>query len=360
MNIAGKEYTRAQALERVGNLTQLGGARHYTLSEGRAKGTAAVDVETGTGFRFTVLPDRGMDMPAATFNGINLVYRTPNGEANPAFYDPHGSEWLRAFFGGLLTTCGLTHLGGSVKDGAEELGVHGRHTGVPAQQVVDLSGWEGDEYVIRLRGVMEECLLFGDNIRLTRTITTRIGSRRLEIVDQVENFGFKKSPFHILYHINPGFPLLGPESEFVVSSREVKPHREADAPGIPDCRRFSCPIPDFTELNFTHMIEPDGDGRGYAGMLNRPLAGGLGLYIAFDARELPFLNEWKQMGQGDYVVGMEPCNAPCENRVMLREMGLLKHLEPGEKREIRVEIGVLTGPAELDAFAKKATRHCHI
>ena len=59
------------------------------------------------------------------------------------------------------------------------------------------------------------------------------------------------------------------------------------------------------------------------------------------------------MGQGDYVVGIEPCNAPCENRAILREQGRLPFLEPGETREMTLEIGVLQGAAEIERLVKQ-------
>jgi hypothetical protein len=122
MKIGDKEYTRAQILERVGSINQLAGTRHYILNDGRSKGIAAVDVDTGSGLRFTVLPDRGLDISLAAFKGTSLVYLTPNGEVNPAFYEPQGPGWLRTCFAGLLTTCGLTYFGAPGKDGSDELG----------------------------------------------------------------------------------------------------------------------------------------------------------------------------------------------------------------------------------------------
>ncbi len=172
MRIQGKEYSREQISERIGHVAQLGGTRHYTLSDGRSKHVAAVEVDTGSGFRFTVLPDRGLDISLAGYQGLNLVYLTPNGEVHPAFYEPDDLGWLRTFFGGLLTTCGLTYLGPPGVDDGKNLGLHGRYSTSPARQVCDRSGWDGNEYRVEISGVVEECALFGDKIRLTRTITT--------------------------------------------------------------------------------------------------------------------------------------------------------------------------------------------
>ncbi len=168
MKIGKQVYTRAEVLRRVGNMSQIGGTRHYMLSEGRARGVSAIDIDTGAGLRFTVVPDRNMDISAASYKGTNLVFATPNGEVHPSYYETQGGGWLRTFFGGLLTTCGLTYLGGAGKDGDEDLGAHGRASTTPATRVCDLSRWEGDEYVIEVSGVMEDAVIFGDKMRLTR------------------------------------------------------------------------------------------------------------------------------------------------------------------------------------------------
>src|SRR5436309_13994394 len=90
MQIGQQSYNRRELLRRVGNIAQLAEIRPYQLTDGSSRGVAAVDVDTGGGFRFTVLPDRGLDISRASWRGINLVYQTPSGEAHPAFYDPRG------------------------------------------------------------------------------------------------------------------------------------------------------------------------------------------------------------------------------------------------------------------------------
>jgi hypothetical protein len=350
MKIGNKEYTRAEIQRRVGNNCQIGGTRHYTLTEGRAQGIAAIDFDTGAGLRFTVLPDRGLDISAATYKGTNLVYWTPNGELHPAYYEPEGLGWLRTFIGGLLTTCGLTYLGAPGRDGNEDLGLHGRYATTPARRVCDQSGWAQDDYVLEVSGVMEEGTLFGDKLRLTRTISTRVGSRALFIHDAVENFGYRPSPFTILYHINLGFPLLDATSRALVTAIESIPFNEKSAQDLNKMLTFSDPVPGYEEQNFTHRVGRGADGLAWAALINRDLLGGLWVYIRFDASVLPYLNEWKMMGEGDYVVAFEPCNAPLENRASLRKKNLLPFLAPGEVKEIHLEIGVLDGPAEIGAF----------
>jgi hypothetical protein len=102
----------------------------------------------------------------------------------------------------------------------------------------------------------------------------------------------------------------------------------------------------------------DPDGRAWAALVNRrlePRGGppGLGLYLAFSAGTLPFLNEWRMLADGDYVVGVEPANTKVVNRAALRREGRLPVLEPGEARQMEVELGVLEGPEEIEAFARR-------
>jgi hypothetical protein len=58
-------------------------------------------------------------------------------------------------------------------------------------------------------------------------------------------------------------------------------------------------------------------------------------------------------GEGTYVVGMEPANCLVEGRDKERESGTLQFLQPGEKREYELEIGVLKS---TDAIEKLEAR----
>lgn len=46
----------------IGDISQVVGLKRYVFAEGKARGMEAVDVKTGVGFNFTVLPGRGMDI----------------------------------------------------------------------------------------------------------------------------------------------------------------------------------------------------------------------------------------------------------------------------------------------------------
>jgi hypothetical protein len=353
IELFGKKYEAPVLHKYVGNLSQVFGTRPYELTEGSARGTRAIDVHTGSGLNFTVLPDRGMDISLASYRGINLVYLTPNGEVNPAFYDPAGSEWLKVFIGGLLTTCGLTHIGPPGEDGGEALGLHGRHTATPARKVCDLSGMDGDRYVLRLTGTVEDSTLFGDKLVLKREIAAYAGAKSLVIRDEAENNGFRPSPFTILYHINFGFPLLAPGVRIFIGSDRVEAYDEHSLKNMNQIYAFPAPDAGFMEQNYLHRMIPDENGYGYAALINEELLGGIGVYMKFGTGALPFLSQWKMAGETDYVLALEPCNTKCENRRVLREAGMLPMLMPGEKKCMEIEIGVLEGKDEITGFLEK-------
>lgn len=345
--------SQSDLLQRVGNIAQLGGTRHYTLAEGRAAGTRAIDVDTGAGLQFTLLPDRALDITRCAFKGTNLVYLGPGGETHPAYYDASGYQWLRSFAAGLMTTCGLTYFGGACKDGDEDLGLHGRIANTPASRVADVSGWRDDgRCEIEVRATVEEAVLFGHKLRLERAIRTHIGATSLVIEDAVTNFGYAPSPLMILYHLNLGYPLLDGGAELIINSSDWWPYDEYSRRGEPQRLQISDPQPGYVQQVFHYRMA--GKPELLAGLVNPRLHGGLGVYVKADPRELPILNNWKMLGQGDYVTGIEPGNVHVSTRPELREQGVLPMIEPQETRRFRVEVGILEGPSAIEAFRQRA------
>ena len=353
MRIGNREYRRSDIEKRTGSVAQLGGVRHYELTEGTSRGVRAADFITGSGFQFTVLRDRAMDISRASYKGTNLAYMACTGEGHPAYYDPAGNEWFRTWFAGLLTTCGLTYFGSPARDGDEALGLHGRVTNLPARQVRDLSRWEGDEYLLELRGTVDEALFYGHKLRMERALRSRIGDRSLTIEDTVTNFGTAPSPFVILYHINPGFPLLDAGSELTLSAKSCEPYNPGSQAGMKDRLRFALPKQGFTEQDFLHTMSAGRDGYACEVFANPKLGDGLALYIRHKTDTLPFLSEWKMLGEQEYIVGLEPCNAKVVSRPELKAAGTLPMLDPGESRTMRLEIGVLDGAKEIAAWQRK-------
>lgn len=57
-------------------------------------------------------------------------------------------------------------------------------------------------------------------------------------------------------------------------------------------------------------------------------------------------------GRGRLCGRNEPANCLVEGRDKERERGALKFLEPGEKKEFDLEIGVLAGKESIEEFKK--------
>jgi hypothetical protein len=327
---------RTELQQYIGNQAQLGGSRHYELTDGRARNLRAIDVNSGSGLQYTIMPDRGMDISLASFKGTNLVYLTCSGETHHSFFEPEKFGWLRTFAGGLLTTCGLTYLGAPVTDEGEELGLHGRYSTIPARQVADISGWVGEEYHIRHKGIIEEAHMFGNKLRLEREIKTVLGQNILQISDTVTNFGFSPSPYTIIYHMNLGYPMLSEHAELFIDPSSTLPKDESAAEGLGNFRQFSKPQAGFREQVFIHKMKADKKGETMVKLQNKKT--GIALTIKFNVVSLPYLMEWKMMGQGEYVLGLEPANIPLNNRKELREGNILPVLLPGESITNSIEV----------------------
>jgi hypothetical protein len=79
--------------------------------QGYARGARFLDFRTGSGFRFTVNVDRGMDPGYAEFNGASLAWLPPKIFPAPSFWENDDHAWVRFVLGGLCNTAGLVTIG---------------------------------------------------------------------------------------------------------------------------------------------------------------------------------------------------------------------------------------------------------
>jgi galactose mutarotase-like enzyme len=330
--------TKSEALKYIGNLSQLGCCRHYTLNEGLARGMRATDINTGSGLKYTVLPDRAMDISMAAYKANNLVYITCNGETHPSFFEADGSGWLRTFGGGLLTTCGLTYLGPPCNDENETLGLHGRISATPASQFADLSGWIDNNYILKVRGTMEEGYLSGKKLRMEREIYSILGENTIHLKDTITNFGNTPSPLTLLYHMNFGYPLLSEETELEIDPAETIPRDQEAAKGLNEFRKFIKPQPSFNEQVFFHSMKGNNKGEAIITIRNKIIR--TSVAIKFNIRQLPYVSQWKMMAYGEYVLGIEPGNVHSKSRKVLREENTLPSLLPGESSVFDLEVTI--------------------
>ncbi len=340
----GREFTRNELMRRVGDISQVAGARQSRLASGRADGVRAVDVKTGTGLSFTVLPGRGMDIAWAEYKGMAFGFVSKTGVTASEYFEPEGISFLRGFYAGLLTTCGLTYMGAACTDQGKELGLHGRIGNTPAEDVCVTNEWDGDDFVMKIRGKMRESMVFAENLTLTREITAKLGENCLTINDTIENCGFDEQPFMLLYHYNFGYPLIDGTTKLIIPGDKAKP-RDAEAEKGKDIfSEFSSPVHGYSEQCFYHDFDLMPDESAKAVLYNPALGEkGIGVYLKYDRKQLPYLIEWKQMGEGDYVVGLEPATWLPEGRSKARQRGELEYIKPGEVRRFTAEVGVFEG-----------------
>lgn len=109
-SLFGRSLRKEELRKLVGDVSQVAGIRMVELADGRVRGMRAADVYTGSGLRFQVLADRGLDLGAAEHAGRPLAFVHP-ALGTPALRERQGLGWLRTFGGGLVTTCGLDHFG---------------------------------------------------------------------------------------------------------------------------------------------------------------------------------------------------------------------------------------------------------
>jgi hypothetical protein len=346
MKLYGQQWARRDIEKRVGRIEQIGGVRRATYSEGPAAGTEVIHVRTGAGLTYDVIPSKGMDISTTAFGGVPLAWASPNGDAHPRHYDPHGAAWLRTASGGLLMTCGLRQAGMPNTDAGEELGLHGRAHHSPARHVAVEAGWQGDEYDIRISGTVEETRIFGEHLTLRRTIGSRLGENVITITDVVENRAFEPTPHMLLYHFNFGFPLLTAETRLTFPSQKVTP-RDAGVP-VEGYDRWEGPQAAYSERVYRHTeLETDDEGWATATVhnpafptVNDPAP--LRVELSWDATHLDRCIQWKMPGEGTHVLGIEPANCFTSGRHAERQTGTLQFLKPGEARIYRLRVVVTT------------------
>ena len=353
MFLYGKKWTRRELEARVGRIDQIAGMQKFRMEEGPESGVELIQVRTGAGLSYYVNTFHAMDISLAEFLSVPLSWHSVNGEVHPSYYDSRGIEWLRTAAGGLLMTCGLTTVGSPSEDGGEKLGQHGRIHHIPARQVVAESNWDGDEYQMRIRGIMEENRLFGENLRLTREIRSKMGENRIIIEDLVENIGFEKTPHMILYHFNFGFPLMNEHTKISFPSNKIFP-RDKETP-LEGCDSWQEPEIGYKERVYYHedfeSVEFENTKRKMASVLiknprfpvnlkNREIP--LSVRVSWDVEALPKLIEWKMPASGVYALGIEPANCLVEGRAAEHERGTLIFLEPGASVQYRLEVEIIS------------------
>lgn len=343
---------------KISNAAQLGGIETSVLDNGAARGTRIAWINTGTGFRYKVVIDRAMDIADAFFSAHSLSWISHNGIVAPQPFANKGIDWLRTFFGGLLTTCGLQHVGGPESDEYGERGIHGNISNIAAEieSVIQPDPFNG-KLDMSITGVMKESKIFGPSLELRRTISGTLGEPYLHIHDEVTNRANTPAPHMLLYHFNFGFPLADEGAQLYWKGKMSLPGREGDDRIFNDQRNFhECPAP----LNIhsgtgeaVAFIDPvaDNNDECAAGIHNKNL--NLAVQLTFNKKQLPWLTNWQHWGTGEYVTGIEPGTNPPIGQAMARKKNALIIMQPGEKKIYDVRIDVWNDDAAISKFVNR-------
>jgi hypothetical protein len=314
-------------------------------------GMRIIEAYNGSGLTFTILPDRGMDIWTAHYKGIPLTWISQGSPHPPDF----GQTWLQQFNGGLLTTCGLTHVGPPEKDDVtgEFRDLHGRYSRLRANVEISMGTWHSNEqYFLELNGQLSENKLFGEQISIRRLYMLGLGQPEIQISTFVSNRGDTPVPLMLLYHFNLGFPLIREGTEFLTTGNGY-PRDDTARTGLDTWASYEAGSPHYAEQVFFHhgkyAERSDSTKYSLSGILNDDL----GLQFRWHTDSMPYLTQWKNTRQGIYVSGIEPGNCIPEGQNAARHRGRLVMLEPQQTMSFVCELLVLDGKQEIETCRQR-------
>ncbi|WP_431246441.1 DUF4432 family protein [Leifsonia xyli] len=299
---------------------------------GSADHLRVLDAAVAGGLRFDVLPARGFDIGRAEFAGLPLGWVSPVSDARP-LDRPVGDAWIDRFVGGLVSTCGLRHIGGA-EDGRGGHPMHGDIGHRPASNV-RVEPARGRS-LVRLSADVDSASVFGPSVRLERTITSGLredGAAFLRIADRAFNTGAVPVPVRILYHVNLGAPAILPGARVAVEARRHVFRRLVAE--VPDWDRMPDPTPVITEAVVLHdepTRSPDGWSFCTVGSAR------FDVEVGWRADTLPYLHQWILPTRGRWALGIEPSSHPMFGAAVARAGD--DDLAPGDDRTFELVVAV--------------------
>jgi len=325
-----------------------------TLRGGCRDGVDAIEVDNGW-FRFTILPTRGMGLWRARIADMTLGWKSPvQGPVHPSLVplgEPGGLGW-RGGFDEWMCRCGLESNGAPefAPNGVLRYGLHGRIANTPAHHV-ELTV-DGEQGTISVTGVVDETRLFFNKMRLTSTVSTRVGQPGLTLTDTVTNLSAEPGELELLYHTNFGLPLVGAGAKVVLPVRKMAPRDAVAVANVPQWDTYASETPGVKEVVFFFDLAARADGSTQA--LLRNAAGDRGVSLKFNKQQLPCFTLWKnpQAAADGYVTGLEPAINFPNVREFEKANGRVATLAPGESRSYAVTIEAHTDRTAVEAAAK--------
>lgn len=329
---------RIEMLKYTGTLQQLAYTREVVAQEGRAAGTRMVEVKNDD-MRYLVMADKCLDVAALEYKGMTLSFTSKPGLNGRNHFDTNGEEALRSIMGGLFFTCGLQNICGPVEVNGNDHPMHGRIRTTPAEHLCSDAYWDGENYILEVKGEMRESHLFGANLVLRRTVRSVFGSGKIEIIDEVENQTAEEADLMLMYHCNFGYPFLRPGTRLVLPSRSVRGREEWSQNHLDCWEAASEPKDGETEYVYLHELADDTNGYSFAALVNDEL--GFGIRLDFDRKVQPYFMEWMSMKTGDYVIGLEPSNSSVYGRKFHEAQGTMHKIAPFARETYHLSFTIL-------------------
>jgi Domain of unknown function (DUF4432) len=342
---------------KISNPAQLGGIETSVIDNGNGRGIRIAWVNTGTGLRYKVVLDRAMDIADAFYNHHSLTWLSCLGITKPEPFSDSGLDWLRTFGGGLMVTCGLTHVGGPERDEYGERGLHGLISNIPAEieSIIQPDPVAG-KMEMSITGIIKQTQIFGPSLQLRRTISGTIGQASICIHDEVTNRGNVEVPHMILYHCNFGWPLIDEGTDILCKGEWQSPGGRMNNKTSSEGNNFrKCPPPldehgGSGEAVAYIDVMPGSSGHCTCGLYNSRID--LALALRFDKKQLPWLTNWQHWAKNEYVTGLEPGTNPPIGQAKARQDQQLIFLQPGEMRAYDLEFEVMEDKIKINEFLK--------
>jgi hypothetical protein len=340
--------------------------RLRTCHGGRSEGVQVVEIDNGS-MTIDVLPTRGLGIWRVRRGEKTLGWRAPATEpVHPGFVqlmEPGGLGWLDGF-NELLCRCGLESNGPPEFDDKGRLlrPLHGRISNTPAHYVA--LAIDEDAEVLSLRGIADDSRFHFQSLRLTTSISTRLGSYEFTWTDEVENVGGRSALMQMLYHFNIGHPLLQAGARITAPIRTAAPLTDIAAQeGIDNWNIMPPPRPESAEQ--VYVVDLAEDNSGNTRVLVEGLTDDEAVGLRFQKTALPCFTVWRNTpAEADgYVLGIEPGTNFPNPRSFEKQHGRVVSLLPGEKWQASITSTWHNEPrsiaAEVDAI-KAIQNNCDL
>lgn len=291
-----------------------------------------------------------MDIVDCFYKGVPISYLSKAGISSPAYYDANNDHWLKCFFAGMLTTCGISNAGPACTDdhpimGKVSYGLHGDISNTAADQVCVWEDWTPEGYRMDVSGRVSEGRLHGEHLRLRRCVSALLGQKAFHVFDEYRNEGNTPEPLIFFYHINCGHPILDEGARFLSASKNVWAVTDIARAGLANYDLCQAPQKDILEQQFFHELLTDNDGWTIVALVNEALS--LGFSLKFKPKQLPKFAQWKVCREGDYVFAFEPGNCHPIGRTEQRTRGELEVLEPMQTHCVEMIFSIVDGAEEI-------------